>query len=97
MSKEMSTNEITDKLMSGDLSRRQFSQMLAAAGVCLATVPASMRSATAAAEDQASYFTWGGYDIPELFEPYISKHGEAPNFAAFGGSEEALTNCAPVM
>jgi len=45
----------------------------------------------AAAEDQASYFTWGGYDVPEMFGPYIAKHGEPPAFATFGGSEEALT------
>jgi len=91
MSQEFSTNELTDKLLSGKLSRRQFSQMLGAAGVCLATIPVSTPTASAAAEDQATYFTWGGYDIPELFEPYIAKHGEPPNFAAFGGSEEGLT------
>lgn len=57
----------------------------------MATVPAATRQAMAAAEDQASYFTWGGYDIPELFVPYQDKHGELPNFSIFGGSEEALT------
>jgi spermidine/putrescine transport system substrate-binding protein len=85
---ENSKNELTDKLFSGKLSRRQFHHMLAAAGVSIVMAP---RGALAATEDQATYFTWGGYDIPELFEPYIAKHGEPPNFAAFGGSEEALT------
>jgi len=91
MSKDFSTNELTDKLLSGKLSRRQFSEMLGAAGVFLATLPVMTRTASAAAEDQATYFTWGGYDIPELFQPYIAKNGEAPNMAAYGGSEEALT------
>lgn len=85
---DYSKNELTDKLFSGKLSRRQFHHMLTAAGVSVVIAP---RGALAAAEDQATYFTWGGYDIPELFEPYIAKHGEPPNFAAFGGSEEALT------
>ena len=89
--KNFSTNELTDKLLSGKLSRRQFTQMLSAAGVTLAMVPVTSRIAAAAAEDQATYFTWGGYDIPELFDPYIREHGEPPNFASFGGSEEALT------
>lgn len=74
----------------GKLSRRAFNRSLLAAGIGLATVPYAPR-ARAAAEDQATYFTWGGYDIPDLFGAYQSKHGELPNFATFGGSEEALT------
>ena len=80
---EFSVNELTDKLLSGTLSRRRFTQMLGAAGVSMVMAPNAM----AAAKDQATYFTWGGYDIPELFGPYIKKHGEPPNFATFGGSE----------
>ena len=49
------------------------------------------RGPNAAAEDQGTYFTWGGYDIPEIFGPYQEKHGELPNFSIFGGTEEALT------
>ena len=89
--KDFSAKEFTDKLQSGKLSRRQFTQMLSAAGVTLGMVPVTSRTAAAATEDQATYFTWGGYDIPELFDPYIREHGEPPNFASFGGSEEALT------
>ena len=85
---EISINELTDKLQSGTLSRRRFNQMLAAAGVSMVMAPPNV---LAAAKDQATYFTWGGYDIPELFGPYIKKHGEPPNFATFGGSEEGLT------
>ncbi len=75
----------------GKLSRRKFTKGLLAAGVAMATVPATSRRALAAPEDQATFFTWGGYDIPELFQPYQATHGELPNFAVFGGSEEALT------
>lgn len=75
----------------GKLSRRKFTKGLLAAGVALTTMPVTARRAMASAEDQATYFTWGGYDIPELFGSYQAKHGELPNFAIFGGSEEALT------
>lgn len=85
---EISANELTDKLLSGTLSRRRFNQMLGAAGVSIVMAPST---AFAAAKDQATYFTWGGYDDTEMFGPYIKKHGEPPNFATFGGSEEALT------
>jgi len=86
--------DIKDKLdafRSGELSRRDFTTALSAFGVSLVLTPMASRKAVAAAADQATYFTWGGYDVPEFVGPYIKKHGEAPNFAAFGGSEEALT------
>ena len=88
---DVSVNEVQDKLLSGKLSRRDFHKMLGAAGVSMVLAPMAARRARAAAADQATYFTWGGYDIPEMFAPYIAKHGEAPNFSSFGGTEEALT------
>ena len=88
---KFSTNELTDGMMSGQLSRRRFHQILGAAGVSLVMTPVLPRMAGAAAKDQATYFTWGGYDVPEMFGPYIAKYGEPPNFSVFGGSEEALT------
>ena len=75
----------------GKLSRRRFTQGLLSAGVAMTALPMTAGRAFASPEDQATYFTWGGYDIPELFGPYQAKHGELPNFAIFGGSEEALT------
>ncbi|MEM9371863.1 MAG: extracellular solute-binding protein [Pseudomonadota bacterium] len=75
----------------GELSRRAFGRSLLAAGVGLVTLPLTQGAARAAAEDQATYFTWGGYDVPELFGSYEAKNGAMPNFATFGGSEEALT------
>mgnify|MGYP003571062910 CR=1 FL=1 len=74
----------------GEVSRRQMMTALTAIGVGVATVPIGGRSAKAAG-DAATYFTWGGYDIPDLFKPYIEKHGTPPSFATFGGSEEGLT------
>jgi spermidine/putrescine transport system substrate-binding protein len=87
----MEKKEMMDRLADGTLSRRAFNKALLAAGVSLVAVPMASRMANAAAADQATFFTWGGYDVPDMVQPYIKKHGEPPNFAAFGGSEEALT------
>ncbi|WP_397541925.1 extracellular solute-binding protein [Roseovarius salis] len=86
--------DVLDQLGSmreGKMSRRAFTKSLLASGVAVTAVPLGGRRALAATEEQATYFTWGGYDIPELFVPYKEKHGEVPNFSTFGGSEEALT------
>ncbi|MEJ1996091.1 MAG: extracellular solute-binding protein [Limibacillus sp.] len=74
-----------------ELSRREFSGLLSAVGVSLVMSPLASRKALAAPEDQATFFTWGGYDDNAFVKPYIDKYGEPPNFATFGGSEEALT------
>lgn len=78
-------------VQTGEMSRRKFTKALAAAGVSLVVTPMASKVASAAAADQATYFTWGGYDVPEMFAHYIKAHGEPPNFTTFGGSEEALT------
>jgi spermidine/putrescine transport system substrate-binding protein len=84
--------DIKDQLGSlseGKLSRRAFTRSLMAVGVGIAAAPLVSRKALAS--DQATFFTWGGYDVPELFVPYKAKNGALPNFATFGGSEEGLT------
>lgn len=86
--------DVLDQLGSmreGKMSRRAFTKSLMAAGIGVATTPLASRMANAASDGQGTYFTWGGYDIPELFGEYKEKNGEMPNFAIFGGSEEALT------
>jgi len=75
---------------SGNLSRRQFGHLLGAAGVSLFAVPTIARP-TMAQEGQAFYFTWGGYDIPELLGYYQEKHGTLPEMSPFASSSEALT------
>jgi spermidine/putrescine transport system substrate-binding protein len=79
------------ELGEGKLSRRSFTKSLMAAGIGVAAMPLTSSFARAGVGDQGTFFTWGGYDIPELFGAYKEKHGELPNFATFGGSEEALT------
>ena len=75
----------------GEISRRDFTTALAAVGIGVTLTPVGGGMAKAAEGNAATYFTWGGYDIPELFGPYIEKHGTPPSFATFGGSEEGLT------
>jgi spermidine/putrescine transport system substrate-binding protein len=61
---------------------------LAAVGVGIAVAPLVPRVARAA--EQPLYFTWAGYDIPELFPAYVKKYGAPPNFAVYGDAEEGL-------
>ncbi len=75
----MEINKKLDALRSGHLSRRDFNKTLAAVGVSVVAMPVASKLAAAAAADQATYFTWGGYDVPDMFGPYIKTHGEPPN------------------
>jgi spermidine/putrescine transport system substrate-binding protein len=60
--------------------------LLGAAGVGFAMVPMMGRSALAAT---TSYFTWGGYDIPEMFSSFVEAHGK-PDMPVFADAEEAF-------
>ena len=89
-SKETSIDAMIEKAGAGKLSRRQFNQLLSATGVSLITVPMLSRPSAAAGEE-AFYFTWGGYDIPDLFAEYYEKHGAYPDMAPYSSSNEGLT------
>lgn len=73
------------------ISRRAIVRALGAAGISLVTMPLTARRSPAAASDHATYFTWGGFDIPEFFTEYVAKRGELPNFSTFGSAEEAFS------
>ena len=75
----------------GKLSRRAFNRALMGAGIGMIATPMTGRRALAQSGEQGTIFTWGGYDIPELYTNYEAANGALPNFAIFGGSEEALT------
>lgn len=70
------------------MSRRQLGKVLGAAGLSLAVMPIGGRASRAA--EQAVYFTWSGYDVPEFFPAYVAKHGANPNMPVFADEEEAL-------
>jgi len=84
----MRSSEIIDRMADGTLSRRRFNQLLAAAGVAMVTVPLTPRAAWA--DEQVTYFTWSGYDVPDFFPGYVKKYGVNPNLPLFSDEEDAF-------
>lgn len=84
----MRKNLFGDVMKGSRMSRRAALRALASVGVGVATIPLLPRLAAAA--DQASVYTWSGYDDPRLFPNYVKKHGGPPNFSFFGDTSEAL-------
>jgi spermidine/putrescine transport system substrate-binding protein len=85
----MEKNEFLDRIADGRMTRRDFHKALASVGLVAAALPLTSR--TARANDQATYFTWAGYDIPEIIPGYVEKTGGNPNWPVFADEEEALT------
>jgi spermidine/putrescine transport system substrate-binding protein len=83
-------NDIVAALRGSPVSRRRAIKALGAMGLTVATVPGMVRRAAAASE-RGTYFTWGGYDDENFFQPFVAKYGELPNFVTFGDAEEAFT------
>jgi len=84
----MKISEFRQRIGDGTLSRRQFNRMLAAAGLTPVVMPLAGR--TARADDQATYFTWSGYDDAGFFPGYVAKHGVNPHTPIFADEEEAF-------
>jgi spermidine/putrescine transport system substrate-binding protein len=84
----MEMQRFKDRLAAGTLTRRDMSKALAAAGLAAVTMPVHPRKARAAGE--TTLFTWAGYDIPEVAQPYIETYDGPPGYAIFGEEEEAL-------
>ena len=83
----MDAKEIKRMLNRGGVSRRQALQVLGAAGVGVATIKFGGQ---ARAAGEASYFTWGGYDIPEMHPGYIEQYGQSPDMPVYADAEEAF-------
>ena len=84
----MELRHFTDSLASGTLTRRQMQKALAGVGLAAVATPAVRRPAFAAGE--VNYFTWAGYEVPEVMGSYIETYGGPPNYSLFGEEEEAL-------
>ena len=63
----MELQHFTDRLAAGSLTRRQMHRALAGVGLAAVATPVVRRPARAAGE--VSYFTWAGYDVPEVAGP----------------------------
>ena len=88
--KKLQKEDIVEQLATGQMSRRHFNQSLMALGATMVMMPVGSRSAFAASDDHPTVFTWEGWDVPELHQSYLAKHGESPNMAIFGDEEEAF-------
>jgi spermidine/putrescine transport system substrate-binding protein len=85
----MEKNELLDRIADGRMTRRDLHKALAAVGLMAVAMPLVPRAARA--EDQATYYTWSGYDVPEFMPAYVEKYGTTPNLPIFAEEEEAFT------
>lgn len=69
-------------------ARRAFGRRLAALGLAAVWLPVAAKAARAAGE--ITYFTWSGYEVPDLHKTYLEQHGAEPNIAFFGDEDEAF-------
>ena len=78
----------TVPLLRKGVDRREFMKAAAALGLSFTMMPMTRRSARA--DGEATYFTWGGYDLPELQTKYKAQFGADPQFATYADTEEGL-------
>lgn len=84
----MDSQDFLTAMKAGRMSRRDILQMLTAAGVTMTMLPVGRAKA---ADGEAIYFTWEGYNDPGFHPGYTTKHGAEPEGPVFGDVEEALT------
>jgi spermidine/putrescine transport system substrate-binding protein len=87
--KKPNVEKLQNQLIHGHISRRQFVQATALAGLVPVATSMAPQSVRAAAED-LNYFTWSGYEIPELHQSYIDKYGASPSWSVFASAEDGL-------
>ena len=85
----MNKIKMIDRLARGELTRREFKELAAVAGVVGVTMPVVNRPARAATGEDLTYFTWGGFEEPELFPDFVAKYGE-PVVTFYGDEYEAI-------
>ncbi len=73
----------------GRLSRREFKAGLASVGLGMTVAPLSGHPALAQGDEHPTCFTWASYEVPEMHQEYIDRHGASPNFTLWGDEEEA--------
>jgi spermidine/putrescine transport system substrate-binding protein len=85
---EMDKNGLHDLIRASRTDRRAFNKHLASLG--LASVAMPLVSGAAQSAGEINYFTWAGYEIPELHPAYIEKYGGSPETSFYADEEEAL-------
>ncbi len=84
----MDNSRLFDLVTASKEDRRTFMRHLASLGLVPVAVP--FVSGAASASEGMTYFTWAGYEIPELHPSYVEKYGQSPEVAFFADEEEAL-------
>lgn len=82
----MKSKDLKSMLKAGGASRREALKVMGAAGLGLAVLPLVGGKAQAGT---VTYFTWGGYDIPEMFPAFVKKYGP-PDMPVYADAEEAF-------
>ncbi len=85
MESRQDVRKFIDHWKMGRISRREFKAGLASVGLGLTVSPL----ARAQDVEHPTCFTWSSYEVPEMHQAYIDKHGSSPNFALWGDEEEA--------
>ena len=84
----MNRDRLFELVRASRTDRRAFNRHLASLGLLPVAIPLASGAALGAGE--MTYFTWAGYEIPELHPPYIEKYGGSPEITFFADEEEAL-------
>lgn len=82
----MDGKQVAERLLTGQLSRREFGKALGAMGLAVTAFAPRL----AAAAPSLTVYEWAGYDVPELHPGYVAKYGASPEFPLFASEEEAL-------
>lgn len=77
------------------MGRRAFGRLLAGTGLTLATL--SFGASRSFGAGQPTYYTWEGYDTPELFDAYAKADGALPLLQSYSDENEALENLSAGM
>ncbi len=85
---KFNAKDFKNKIVNGDMTRREFAMSLAAVGLTTTMMP--MMPGNANAAGKVNYFTWGGYDDPAFFQHFQEKHGALPDFSFFASEDEGL-------
>ena len=88
MNAKAKAKEFKNKIINGDMTRREFTKVLATVGLTTAMVP--MLSNNASAAGKINYFSWAGYDDPTFWQNYEKKHGSPPDVTFFASEDEGL-------
>jgi len=86
----MKIKDTIKRIENRDISRRDVAKAIAAVGLTTAMMPLIGRPAMAE-DGEAIYYTWAGYDVPEMWPGYVEKHGNAPDLPTYGDAEECFT------